>query len=209
MYPGWWQDVMAMLLFRMDLQREPVSHEARVELPGPRLRMRRRSSCSEEPLGQAPAIPNSHGAPFARTRRAVVFSETAVVHQEMAPGSAALLSRHPASLCTAPGEPSALLAHSFRAWASRTFPAAAKEEGRVSQTCARSPVCIRRCAVRWLDVEKALPHVSQAAASSIDAPQLSPPAETSSAAADQAELGRLRALLATADAERLLLIERA
>ena len=203
MYPGWWQDVLAMLLFRMDFQREPTSHEARVEVPGPRLRMRRRSSCSEAPEGQAPAIPNSHGASFARTPRTVMIAETTGVDQNMAPGSPALLSRHPASASTASGAPSALLAHSFRAWASRTFPVAPAKEG--EEAFVANLLAQNRDHAASLKRQEDL---AASAASIIDTPQLLTPVEKGSVAADQEELGRLRALLATADAERLLLFER-
>ena len=133
-----------------------------------------------------------------------MFAETVVVHQEEAPGSPALLYRHPAPLCTTPDEPSALLAHSFRAWALRTFPAAPKKEGKEA-FAANLLAQNRELAVALKSQEE----LAAAAASSIDASQPFPPAKTGSAAADQAELGRLRALLATADSERLLLIERA
>ena len=194
-----------MLLFRMDFQREPTSHEARVEVKGPDGRIARRCS---EPARQSPtsssSFLNSHGAPLARTRRTVVFAEAVVVQQEIQPGFPALVSRHPASLCTAPDEPSALLSHSFRAWALRTFPATPKKAGK--EVFVANLLTQNRELTACL---KSREELAASAASSIDAPQLFPPAETRSAAADQAELGRLRALLATADAERVLLFERA
>jgi hypothetical protein len=157
-----------MLLYRMAFQKEPTMKGERVEvlnpLPfhpassaegvGPQLRMRRRN-------------PNSLGAPFARTCKDVVFA-TAV----------SVFATNPASVSTAHGAPSALLVHSFRSWAARTFPAGAPDEER--EAFVASLIAQNRQLAAAL---KAADH--------------------------EAELEKLRAQLATADAERLLLIERA
>ncbi|KAJ1483057.1 hypothetical protein T484DRAFT_1801759 [Baffinella frigidus] len=202
------KDVVEMLLFRMAFQRDPdqTRHSARVEVTGPQLRMVRRAATEKE-AGNSPralaaghpddasssSIPNSLGAPFARTRK--VLQEMA----QMVPGSPTPLSRRPSSVSAAPGAPSALLVQAFHAWTARTFPAG---DGRDVATLLGQNRQLAAALKRQEQLAAA------GAASSIDAPHGA--AETSSAVGEhEAEVGQLRTQLATAGAERLLLIERA
>ncbi|KAJ1483056.1 hypothetical protein T484DRAFT_2617148 [Baffinella frigidus] len=199
------EDVVEMLLFRMAFQRDPeqTRHSARVEVTGPQLRTGRRAAAEEEdgnetsPRAFAAGHEDAASSASTPTRKAVVFE--GMVVPDMAPRFPTPLSRRPSSVSAAPGAPSALLVQAFHAWTARTFPAG---DGRDVATLLGQNRQLAAALKRQEQLAAA------GAASSIDAPHGA--AETSSAVGEhEAEVGQLRTQLATAGAERLLLIERA